>query len=157
MREPPDSPKENDSAYSIDSLSDWVEPSESEEEPLAHEDDEEKKLSKEFELITQDDKIDITRKLGQSIDVTRYVVFTSARHNQVSVYWRKQEHRSYMVAHMRAVEEIGKIPGARAFASTRSCRISYHGLEKALSYAAQWQQWHSIFSVYRALWFLVLK
>ena len=69
----------------------WGESSASDEEPTVDEDARERELSRGFRLITLDGKKDITRKLGGRLGEERYVAFTSARHNQVSVYWNKRE------------------------------------------------------------------
>ena len=121
----------------------WDASTESDEEPEAEENIDEQNLERDFKLITQDDKVDITRKLGGRIDTRRYVVFTSARFNQVTVYWEKREQRMHIALHLYASEQIGNTKGATSFTSTRSCRISYHGLKASLLRAERWQQWRS--------------
>ena len=133
----------DDDASSNDGAGDWWgESSMSEEEPEVNEHLHDRDVSADFRLISQDDKVDIAKKLGDRIDMARYVVFTSARRNQVDVYWKKREQRMFAQVHLYAADQISQTRGARSFTSTRSCSISYRGLKAALLRAELWQMWH---------------
>ena len=145
----PDTFSDNESISGDESDAWWGESSVSEEEPEVNEHLKERDAATDFRLISVDGKVDITKKLGNRIDMIRYVAFASARHNQVAVYWEKREQRMFTQVHLYAASQIIQARGARAFTSTRSCSISYHGLKEALLRAELWQMWHSDFVLRR--------
>ena len=122
----------------------WDRPSDiDEDEPWCVEENEDDRALRREYKIEQDDRVEITRRVAKLINSNRYHVFTSAKNNKLSIYWKNREKRTHARERREAIAKLNDIPRARAFYSSRTLKVSKHGLNECIKRAQEWSAWHS--------------
>ena len=93
--------------------------------------------------VQEDDRKDISSRMAKIIDTEKYYVCASAVSNHVQVLWRRPGQNRHIHRYAQAFDELAKIPKAREFSSSRTCRINRGGLNECLDKIKFWQKWHS--------------
>ena len=93
--------------------------------------------------INADDRKDISQKMSQFIDTKKYFVCVSTAENHVQVLWKKVEQEKNKNKYDDAVRELSRIPRAREFTSSRTCRINRDGIKSCLDKIKVRANWHS--------------
>ena len=121
--------------------SQWNESSESDSHTDGGDTPEARNLRNQF-TISEDDRKDRTREMKAHIDVSKYVVYTSKRLDQMTVRWRDNERRTHQAKYSQAVKKLAQIPGAKVMHASRTSKVSKHTLPECIKRAQQWQNWH---------------
>ena len=113
-----------ESEFEERNVSDWDFQSESEEEPVRNESEDEKNLDRLFRL-KHDDRNDYSTYVGKVINTRRYYLFISPTRNNVQILWKRSEKRKHIARYKEAIQKTKAIVGCRAFHSSRTTKVSH--------------------------------
>ena len=91
----------------------------------------------------EDVRKDVSAKLLNYIDISRYVIYTNAKNGHITVRWRESEKRKHRLTYREAVKAISLLPYAKTMHASRTSKISKHGVSECVKRAQEWQNWHA--------------